>query len=1666
MRDITTILAELFGDKDSTELQDLDGVAIFSKDSNLRYTYVSPEFVKLLNLKSADQILGKKDEDILTMVESLEDHIRTDLEALNGSTIKGLILSGPSDEAGRTKYYYVNKAPYIDEKNNERYIIGTVLDYTIRQTAKILQNKQLSHFHSLPKDMFAFFYVDITDWTILSGAYRVSNKTFSVDTESDFSTIVKFIMETRSTDVSFDDFLLTFNKDNLLKQYNMGLPGDKYIYSATNVDSSIIYFSLEYIFVTNPYSDHICCYLLSYDKSSFFNERKNILLSAEQDFLTGILNRKTALSLINRYLSSHGKGLLHALLICDANNFKSINDHYGHKKGDEILHAIAQSLNSFFYDTDIVGRLGGDEFIVLMKNVKSYEDVKKKVTKLIEQMQFSVDGELGKFLVTISAGVTLFIGGESDLDSLYSDADEALYAAKKTKTRTFCFSKRTKNSTVPAIEEVQEESAPFNLVDVIRNMHGTLLIADISKDNIAIVFSSAPSHETDRIILNINNNKEPFLSKFQNATETSDTFEFELKCISPFNVPPTWLRFSGTCSRKDENTIRSVFIVNQISGLNERAALESILQSKQELMLSLSPVITWEYDVKNRVIAQSGLAKRILSPSLSSDIPQTFDVDAPGPVTAKSVNEYARIYQSIEEGKEQGTAEVEFAFFFGLSGPAKVAYKTIFDDNNEPQVAVLVATELVKSPGHSNYAQIQANFNERAKENTTCFELNLTTNKIEFSTFSKDSYFDCSVFESPDALFAYIVQRCDVAEESREILSTQIARDFYNVAIKNGIHTIHDEGRMFVSKNHSEWFTIDIYLTTNPTTLDNKAFFIIENVDKDRSSKQIVDNMIQNSCDEMFVIDTITKDVRIVFLKPSNYATKLLLSRDNRYEYFINNVLDSVVVEDELLASKESLSINVVLENLRRYGVYNVYLSTYDKNMETRRKSLIFNFLDKNERVFSCMILDITNSSYLEYNRATGLINKRTFGRAVKKLIKENPEENFVFIRWDIDNFKVFNDLFGSKAGDEVLLSLGNSMRTLNNDKTIVGSLDGDVFGMCLPANLFIPFKFTSWIAEILNDIVTDYTFSFHVSGYVINDPLDEFGSMCDRALIALKTIKSSLDTRFIWYDESMREVYLAEQTMLADLRHASPDDFVIYIQPQYNQDTDTLIGGEVLVRWIHPKKGLISPGIFIPIMEKAHLVADLNQIVWEKACKFLRERLDAGKTIVPLSVNVSVQNLFDPNFIKFLTNLLKKYDLEPKYLRLELTESVLMNNLAFIVSVLELLHNRGFTIEIDDFGSGFSSLNVLKSVPCDIIKLDLHFFKLEEEGTAINEKSAVIVASIVGMAHRLNYYVIAEGIETSKQANFLRSINCSMVQGFFYAKPLPLNEFSNRLESKNNLLQMLFNKSSSDDILDNTSMWTPDSLSHMLFSSSMGPMGFFEVADNIIHAIRVNDEFLSEISFPTESMQWSIYNFFQAVYPADKDKISDAFKEAALTNKRVVVSCRFILLHRPGMLKQLKLTIKRVSASSYFNYFFVLVAKEASVITFEEQVYRLVEQTKSLLAKAPVGAVVYQLSLDEKLKLLYINDFLKKLLVVSDEEFETTYSENGFLFIHKISRKSLAKQVSAFVRSPAINANFSFPCQVACGDGKVKNVIISGPTPTILESGNPIVGMLFIAEA
>ena len=186
MRDITTILAELFGDKDSTELQDLDGVAIFSKDSNLRYTYVSPEFVKLLNLKSADQILGKKDEDILTMVESLEDHIRTDLEALNGSTIKGLILSGPSDEAGRTKYYYVNKAPYIDEKNNERYIIGTVLDYTIRQTAKILQNKQLSHFHSLPKDMFAFFYVDITDWTILSGAYRVSNKTFSVDTESDF----------------------------------------------------------------------------------------------------------------------------------------------------------------------------------------------------------------------------------------------------------------------------------------------------------------------------------------------------------------------------------------------------------------------------------------------------------------------------------------------------------------------------------------------------------------------------------------------------------------------------------------------------------------------------------------------------------------------------------------------------------------------------------------------------------------------------------------------------------------------------------------------------------------------------------------------------------------------------------------------------------------------------------------------------------------------------------------------------------------------------------------------------------------------------------------------------------------------------------------------------------------------------------------------------------------------------------------------------------------------------------------------------------------------------------------------------------------------------------------------------------------------------------------
>ena len=236
-------------------------------------------------------------------------------------------------------------------------------------------------------------------------------------------------------------------------------------------------------------------------------------------------------------------------------------------------------------------------------------------------------------------------------------------------------------------------------------------------------------------------------------------------------------------------------------------------------------------------------------------------------------------------------------------------------------------------------------------------------------------------------------------------------------------------------------------------------------------------------------------------------------------------------------------------------------------------------------------------------------------------------------------------------------------------------------------------------------------------------------------------------------------------------------EQFVVYLQPKFDLASDTACGAEALVRWLHPEKGLISPGVFIPVFERNGFISKLDYYVWHKTCALLRRWLDKGARPSPVSVNISRISLYNPRLTEVLTGLVREYALPPALLQLEITESAYMTNPDLMKNTIASLHQAGFTILMDDFGSGYSSLNTLKEIDMDVLKVDMKFLPV---GEAVG-RAEIILSSIIKMANWLGMHVVVEGVESRQQRDFLEGAGCECVQGYFYSRPIPSAEYEQK---------------------------------------------------------------------------------------------------------------------------------------------------------------------------------------------------------------------------------------------------------------------------------------------
>ncbi len=416
------------------------------------------------------------------------------------------------------------------------------------------------------------------------------------------------------------------------------------------------------------------------------------------------------------------------------------------------------------------------------------------------------------------------------------------------------------------------------------------------------------------------------------------------------------------------------------------------------------------------------------------------------------------------------------------------------------------------------------------------------------------------------------------------------------------------------------------------------------------------------------------------------------------------------------------------------------------------------------------------------FDRLTGLYSREFFYEKVSELLRAHPHEKYTMYSINIENFKLLNDSLGPKACDILLCQIAATIRLNVQDEGLCGRYGADRFLYIMPRAKEISERDQK--IESMHQYYQDNMNGMSIKWgiYEIDDPFLPVDKMCDRALMAVNSVTGLYGTNYAVYDDSLRGKMIREKN-ITDIAEQSlaNREFVVYYQPQYNLEDECLSGAEALVRWKHPEWGLVSPGDFIPVFERNGFIGKLDQYVWEEACRQLRKWIDAGYKDMRVSVNISRADVYQFPILKTLLELMDKYQLDPQCLHLEITESAYAENPNQLSQTIKELRAHGFVVEMDDFGSGYSSLNMLSHISLDTLKLDMQFVSSE----TAKPFDVSILNDIVSMAHRLDMHIIAEGVETREQLRRLRAVGCDYVQGFFFARPMPVEEFDYLLKSQ-----------------------------------------------------------------------------------------------------------------------------------------------------------------------------------------------------------------------------------------------------------------------------------------
>ena len=525
-------------------------------------------------------------------------------------------------------------------------------------------------------------------------------------------------------------------------------------------------------------------------------------------------------------------------------------------------------------------------------------------------------------------------------------------------------------------------------------------------------------------------------------------------------------------------------------------------------------------------------------------------------------------------------------------------------------------------------------------------------------------------------------------------------------------------------------------------------------------------------------------------------------------------------------------------------------------------------------------ILERRNPGKTEKNKLTGLFARIPFFTQTETFLRINEAAagKYCLVAIDIEHFKLFNEWYGQVAGDKLLREIGAHLNKMRQEfGGIAGYMGGDDFVIVLPNDEKVLENLKCRITGFVRAYGGHTGFLPAFGFYIIDDISLSVSQMYDRAILAQETVKGNYAVRCAYYSSDMKTRLENNHVLLTEVQAGlERDEFIYYLQPKCNLNTGKIVGLESLVRWKHPEKGIVAPGYFIPVMESNGLITELDMKVWEQVCQTLQDWIKSGHKVIPISVNVSSVDIYAIDVVEHFKNLVRKYGLPPEYVELEITESAYVEEYKVITGVAEALRNAGFTVLMDDFGSGYSSLNMLKDVNVDVLKIDMKFLKMDENTM---DKGMGILEAVTRMANIMGLRMIAEGVETEDQINYLLNMGCIYGQGYFFYKPLPVEEIKILLNDENNVDYRGIQARKIEHVRFKD-LFQSELASDSILNNILGPIAIYDVYCDNVELLQVNDKYCLLVGQDPVDLAENV-QVMEAIHPEDRKKMQNIFQRS-----------------------------------------------------------------------------------------------------------------------------------------------------------------------------------------